>query len=542
MARIHPSIPLNGPLSAGDYRERDMLRLLEVGLPDDFDVFHNLPWTTVESGQQHFGELDLVVVAPQGHVVLLEVKAGEVTEGADTLSKHYGGGVEPKNIGHQVRRHHHALMLRIKSGELPSVNIQTLLVLPDHHIQSAILAYPRERIVDASQLDELCRLLMGMVPTTQPPDGTRQRVLDFLANRFQVVTDVSTHIQQVQHASTALSSGLATWVTKISHPSAVYVVQATAGSGKTQLALTLLKAAAAQGQRARYVCFNRPLADHLAQLAPIQSEVTTFHQLCREHWERLGHTPDFTQADVFDTMVQSLVNDEHPGEPTIDLLVVDESQDFETPWVEALIARTRPEGRIYILGDAGQQVYEREPFDIPDAVHIECMDNFRSPQRVVDVINTWSLTDVPVVARSSHRGQTPHILTWAPSQVNSLSALNQCLRNLWQAGYRPEQVAVISYRGVKSSEALKQAELGGHATRRFSHYDSAGNAIWTPGSLLVDSVYRFKGQSMPVVVLCEIDFEALTQREKNKLLVGLTRGQIRVDMVMSERSAQLLMP
>jgi superfamily I DNA and RNA helicase len=147
-----------------------------------------------------------------------------------------------------------------------------------------------------------------------------------------------------------------------------------------------------------------------------------------------------------------------------------------------------------------------------------------------------------VVARSAHRGQTPHILTWAPSQVNSLSALNQCLRNLWQAGYRPEQVAVISYRGVKSSEALKQAELGGHATRRFSHYDSAGNAIWTPGSLLVDSVYRFKGQSMPVVVLCEIDFEALTQREKNKLLVGLTRGQIRVDMVMSERSAQLLMP
>ena len=98
MARIHPSIPLNGPLSAGDYRERDMLRLLEVGLPDDFDVFHNLPWTTVESGQQHFGELDLVVVAPQGHVVLLEVKAGEVTEGADTLSKHYGGGVEPAPV------------------------------------------------------------------------------------------------------------------------------------------------------------------------------------------------------------------------------------------------------------------------------------------------------------------------------------------------------------------------------------------------------------------------------------------------------------
>ena len=46
---------------------------------------------------------------------------------------------------------------------------------------------------------------------------------------------------------------------------------------------------------------------------------------------------------------------------------------------------------------------------------------------------------------------------------------------------------------------------------------------------------------MPVVVLCEIDFEELTEKDKRKLFVGLTRGQVRVDVVMSEKSAfQLL--
>jgi len=55
---------------------------------------------------------------------------------------------------------------------------------------------------------------------------------------------------------------------------------------------------------------------------------------------------------------------------------------------------------------------------------------------------------------------------------------------------------------------------------------------------LVESVYRFKGQSMPVVVLCEVDFEELTDKDKNKLFVGLTRGQVRVDVVMSEASAR----
>jgi hypothetical protein len=46
---------------------------------------------------------------------------------------------------------------------------------------------------------------------------------------------------------------------------------------------------------------------------------------------------------------------------------------------------------------------------------------------------------------------------------------------------------------------------------------------------------------MPVVVLCEVDFQELTEKDKRKLFVGLTRGQVRVDVVMSERSGQILL-
>jgi hypothetical protein len=41
-------------------------------------------------------------------------------------------------------------------------------------------------------------------------------------------------------------------------------------------------------------------------------------------------------------------------------------------------------------------------------------------------------------------------------------------------------------------------------------------------------------------VLCEVDFEELTDKEKHKLFVGLTRGQVRVDVVMNEMSATQL--
>ena len=540
MARIHPSTPISGPLGPGEYRERDVLRVLADGLPDSFDVFHNLPWSSMQGDRQTFGELDLVVVAANASILLMEVKAGSINEDAHGLSKTYGGHGDTKDIGYQVRRQHSALMSRIKDGDLPKVSVQTLLVLPDHEIHSSTLAYPDEHIVDSKAYGKLCLRVLSAFQHAQETSDDRDRVLDFFSNRFHVVPDVSTNISQVQHASALLASGLATWVPKISHQSNLFFIEATAGSGKTQLALKLLKDAVSNKQRCLYVCYNRPLADHLAQLAPAAVEVTTFHQLCRDHVERLGETIDFSATDAFEKITQAYVQASEQFTKRLDLLIIDESQDFDPAWAQAAIAQLKDSGRLYVMGDSGQQLYEREAFDLTDAVHVTCMDNFRSPQKVVHMINQLELTKEPVVSRSPHKGETPVIHTWAQGKLNHLTALNQCLKNLWLQGYHPEQVAVISFHGIKASEAFAQEELGGYKTKRFRGYDREGNALWSEGALLVDTVYRFKGQSMPVIVLCEIDFEIFSDKEKRKLFVGLTRGQVRVDVVMSERSALLL--
>ena len=225
----------------------------------------------------------------------------------------------------------------------------------------------------------------------------------------------------------------------------------------------------------------------------------------------------------------------------LDLLILDESQDLNPAWVDALTQALLPEGQLYVMGDSQQQLYDREPFSLSSAVQVRCMDNFRSPQRVVRMINKLALTPEPVLARSAHAGEVPHFHIWEAGQSSAQGKLNECLSKLWQSGYTPEQVAVISYRGVQQSEVLRQDRLGGQATRRFTgQYDSAGNAQWSEGPLLAESLYRFKGQSAPAVVLCEVDFETLTERDKRKLFVGLTRAQMRVDVVLSERAARAL--
>jgi superfamily I DNA and RNA helicase len=84
--------------------------------------------------------------------------------------------------------------------------------------------------------------------------------------------------------------------------------------------------------------------------------------------------------------------------------------------------------------------------------------------------------------------------------------------------------------------------LGPFSLKSFTgNYDLLGNPIFTDGDVLVESVYRFKGQSAPCVILTEIDFEELDEIAVRKLFVGATRATMKLILVMSERSATCLL-
>ena len=76
MATIHPPIPDLRLLTAGSYREREVLLALESSLPDDYHCYHGVNWAAVKPNRQHYGEFDIVVVTPAAHLMVLEVKGG----------------------------------------------------------------------------------------------------------------------------------------------------------------------------------------------------------------------------------------------------------------------------------------------------------------------------------------------------------------------------------------------------------------------------------------------------------------------------------
>ncbi|MEY8877725.1 MAG: hypothetical protein AB9M60_14545 [Leptothrix sp. (in: b-proteobacteria)] len=133
--------------------------------------------------------------------------------------------------------------------------------------------------------------------------------------------------------------------------------------------MRLLRDACVGRQRAAYVCFNRPLADLMRRQAPDPVEVATFHQLA---WIAAG-SPTGTQDHA--AQAQALAAAIEASGPDLDLLVIDELQDLMHDWVGLLTQRLRGSGRLVLLDDPGQCLYEpprqsRRPVGLSQAVTV----------------------------------------------------------------------------------------------------------------------------------------------------------------------------
>jgi superfamily I DNA and RNA helicase len=119
------------------------------------------------------------------------------------------------------------------------------------------------------------------------------------------------------------------------------------------------------------------------------------------------------------------------------------------------------------------------------------------------------------------------------------------VKNLVEQGYSVSNIAVLSFHGVGSSVLVKETgpeHLAGIRLRRQSQEDfnPDGTAVWTDGELLVDTLFRFKGQAADAVVITEIDFSELDLNARRRLFVALTRARLQAVLVTTESAAKLL--
>jgi hypothetical protein len=533
MATLNPSQLPSLREDGGLFRELDVLEHLRLGLPDGFEIFHEVTWHTIHEGNDKHGEIDIVVLSPDGNILLMEVKAGQMLLREGGIFKRYGQ--LEKDATRQCRVQYAGMVARLKSAGIHP-HLVNCLVLPDYCVPAGqVVSIPRERIIGADEYDELSSKVQTLL-TKENGTASFVEVHRFLCNEFQVSPTIATLRDQLHGTTARLSDGLATWVPRISHPSGVMRIQATAGSGKTQLALRLLADAAKDKVSALYVCYNRPLADAIAQIAPTCINVSCFHELAVDYYRRYHCEPDFGKSDVFQLAADAYYQDSEGFTAKYDLMILDEGQDFDPQWVASLFPLLKPTGRLYLMEDEAQRLYEHDTFDLSDAVTLTCNDNHRSPRAVCQVINALALVSPAIISKSPYQGEFPEFMHY-DSESELIKQTESAVLNLLERGYALADIVVLSWHGRSKSRLLNAEFIGRFTTRRFTGaYTRNGDPVWSEGELMVESIYRFKGQSAPAVILSEVDFTELTNKERRKLFVGMTRAQLNLQIVLSSQA------
>ncbi len=541
MARILPDGWQEIAPTGAALREIETLRELEAGLSDRYTVYHGVHWSRVTQGTALYGEIDFVLVNPAGQLLIIEQKSGLLHETGQGLVKRYAQ-VE-KNVPVQLARNRDGLLGRlIGAVGAERVKVEALLYCPDYTVRSpATAGVDPARIVDAGRRAHLCHVIRTLLPEDGEDAALADKVHRFLRDLFELVPDVGAMTGEASVLYTRLSSGLAHWAQQIEADPFRLRVVGTAGSGKTQLALEVLREAAAAGRHARYVCYNRPLADHIARLAPHEVEVATYHQLADRCMRAAGQPPDFKTPGAFQAMEVFL--DRHCPDPAeqVDELIIDEGQDFQPAWLDNLLRGLGPGGRAWWLEDPMQNLYRRASPSFSGWITLNARTNYRSPKDIVGHINRLLDPGEAVQPGSPFCGSEVDILTYA-TPMELMDRTKTAITRGLGAGFRKPMLALVTYRGREHSLFTPLDRLGPHVLQAFTgQYDLFGNPVRSEGDLFIDSVYRFKGQSAPCVILTEIDFETLDEVALKKLFVGMTRATMKLVLVMTERAARAMM-
>ena len=273
---------------------------------------------------------------------------------------------------------------------------------------------------------------------------------------------------------------------------------------------------------------------------PPGGEVCTFHTLCQRLLRDAGRSVDLSVPDGFERLEREAASVPVDARWLFDTVVVDEGQDFPVAWRDQVLRHAKPDARVIWLEDAMQALYQREPAPLPGWVTLHARANYRSPREVVRLLTALLPPHVEIEAAGPLAEAGLEIIEYTDTE-GLLAGTKEAIRKCLGEGFRRHDIAVVSFRGREGSALLGLDHLGPHPIRRFTgRYDLLAQPVFTDGELLVESVYRFKGQAAPAVVLSEVDFDVLDERAVRKLFVGATRATMKLAIVASSRAARVL--
>jgi hypothetical protein len=534
MAYIVPSDLADLALAGSQSLELQTLKSLKSNLPSDYTVFHGVHWSRGHAKRPILGEIDFIVVNPAGEILVIEQKNGPLEERDGDLIKRYPD--RAKSVSTQIVRNMEGLCDRFKDRHKLDLKADYLLYCPEHTLRAvnASVLDPG-RIVDAAdQLGLEARISEHLdVNGVDDNNGYADLVLRFLEQAFDLKPSIHAHIKAQERAMIRMGSELTDLVDRLSMIPYRLRLQAVAGAGKSHVAAHYYETTKSGGGRPLLVCFSRPLRERLRGVLGQNEAVYTWHGLIDSFLKSKGHCIDYSQQSVdpnfWRDISERILNEAVPDEWRFDTLIVDEGQDFEDNWLEMLEIFLAEEHNLLWLDDPDQNIYDRATIEPPIGTRYQYDINYRTPESIARFVKRNFPFQFETGAELPGLGTGITRWTKASDQPRLASKIISQLRTM---GFGYDDIVVLTTRGIQNSTLSPLDRLGPHRLRRFSgDYDMFGNQVYSDGQLLFESVYRFKGQQAPAVLLVDVDPKPDHERDMRVLYTAMTRATVRLEIL-----------
>ena len=368
MGRIHPDHSTVQQLKGA---ERTFAEILIEYLSDDWLIISQLDMIAPNRPY----EIDFLLVNPQYGLISIEVKGGEVdVKDGEWYRKESRGGDFHFDPSPPRQAQNAAFQLRdALKGNHPSfrnLKVAHGVALPDvEAVKGSLpLEVTREMLFLAGDMTQIEEKVIACIEAAQ----ARHYLSDsLLQNFFQIVLPSSRMVFQpdaqrtiyreiLNHVSLEQVRAMASL-----DENKRVVVQGSAGTGKTRLAILWARLAMKRGEKTLLTCYNDPLADFLnatsgdRKLPVIQPFLRLIKNL--DGITELDEPVESKEKDIFwnETLTAHVLANIEKIKPMFDTIVVDETQDFAPSWVTILEALLLPNGKLLCVADMAQDLFQR---------------------------------------------------------------------------------------------------------------------------------------------------------------------------------------
>ncbi|WP_131104098.1 NERD domain-containing protein [Ornithinimicrobium sufpigmenti] len=511
--------------------EREVCERLVRNLRDEDVVLANPRLTDHE--QDH--EADLVVLMHGAGVVVVEVKGGSVSVDDQGRWWQHGGGTREIDPVRQARQFKHTARKYVQddprwaASSRGRVRWAHTVVTPYSPVADdfALPDCGREMIHGRDDQQRLAQRIRAVTETQEthhrvPTPDDVDLVAEILSGRSLMGRDVVAEADDREARADRLTQEQAKIleVTRLLHR---VEVRGGAGSGKTVLAMTQAKQLTRgfkeqKGRRVALLCYSIGLGEWFKRTLEGEHRksrpafVGRFEELGRE-WG-LEIDADRNDSEFWEKELPARMAERARGLPEgrkFDAIIVDEAQDFaEDWWVPLLAALKDPEeGGLFVYSDENQKVFARFGRPPVQLVPLVLDHNLRNTRQIAE-----SFSPLAPMRMRSLGGDGPEVRFVQAAPDEALGVADDEVDRLLDAGWRPEDVALITTGSRRPEQNSRQEDLGQEGYWR---------TFWEDDDVFYGHVLGCKGLERRAVVLC-VNEDGTRDRSKERLYVGLSRA------------------